>query len=216
MPPDNLALPSRRSPFHEWHLSHSRFLRSLLARRLMRFGRDAEARRYFSEEEIAVLDEFELFLHRGNDSSHSKIDRGRALCAAARIMRAHGDMLRGTELEPDFVIFQGNYEYESIYSYRVSTSNRHAGPTTDEINRGRQAAVPRRRWHYRYTAAELAWRGAEMLPDNSDDTASILRDAGDWLKTNDRAAAEPFYQALIARCPNTKLGRDAKSRGWLP
>ena len=87
----------------------------------------------------------------------------------------------------------------------------------EELTRAtRSRAEPYKRYHYRYVAAELAWRAASLLPDGVDATANALCAAGSWLKDRDPEAAERFYRALVRRCPETDLGRRAASLRWFP
>jgi len=68
----------------------------------------------------------------------------------------------------------------------------------------------------RYPSAILAWRAAELMPDNSDETAYLLCVAGSWLKDFDPEAADLFYKALVRRCRQTDLGREADRLRWFP
>ena len=54
------------------------------------------------------------------------------------------------------------------------------------------------------------------MPDNSDDTARALIEAGSWLKARDPKAADRFYKALVRRCGTTDLGRRADQLRWFP
>ncbi len=55
-----------------------------------------------------------------------------------------------------------------------------------------------------------------MMPDQSDQTALVLCEAGTWLKNRDPKAADRFYKALARRCGQTSLGRLADSVRWFP
>ena len=54
------------------------------------------------------------------------------------------------------------------------------------------------------------------MPDNSAETAHLLWMAGTWIKYADPKAADRFYKALVRRCGQTPLGREADRRRWLP
>lgn len=89
--------------------------------------------------------------------------------------------------------------------------------SADEHGRaGRSAIAPSRRWHYRYVAAELTWSAAELLPNETDETARVLGEAGSWLKARDLKNAERFYKALVRRRGTTDLGREAGRLHWFP
>ena len=72
------------------------------------------------------------------------------------------------------------------------------------------------RYHYRYLAANLAWEAAALMPDNNDDTARVLCEAGTWLKNRDPKSADRFYKALVKRCGTTELGKAADKKHWFP
>jgi hypothetical protein len=75
---------------------------------------------------------------------------------------------------------------------------------------------PDARFHYRYRAADLAWQAVSLMPDGTDETARRLCVAGSWLKDRDPAAADRFYRALVRRCGQTALGRQAETLRWFP
>jgi len=70
------------------------------------------------------------------------------------------------------------------------------------------------RYHADYVAADLAWRAAQLMPDNDEQTAILLNTAGSWLKNGDDKAADRFYQAIERRCAKTKIGQEAIKRHW--
>ncbi len=75
---------------------------------------------------------------------------------------------------------------------------------------------PDRRFHYRWQAAALAWEAAQLMPNNTDETARVLCTAGTWLKDRDPEGADQFYKALVRRCRKTALGRQADVLRWFP
>ena len=133
--------------------------------------------------------------------------------------RTNGIELLGTELEPDWAIYEGGYELDVIWQTRLTNApasqiNR---AYTNEIKRARSRDVaPDKRFHYRYQAADLAWAAAQLLPDNSDETARILCTAGGWLKYRDPQTADRFYKALVRRCRQTAIGTRADELHWFP
>ena len=54
------------------------------------------------------------------------------------------------------------------------------------------------------------------MPDNTEETAHILWQAGTWIKYADPKAADVFYKALVNRCRQTALGDAADRRRWFP
>jgi hypothetical protein len=182
-------------------------IRHLLARRLARAERWSEARTYFPRKYQPAFDAYVAGLRVGRDRARSAADRGRALWSAARLCRYHGLELLGTELEPDwYAAYEGDFELPAV-----------SASSADERERAKESEItPRRRWHYRYLAVDLAWQAAELLPDQSDETARVLREAGSWLKARNPQAADRFYKALVRRCGKTALGGEAERLRWFP
>jgi tetratricopeptide (TPR) repeat protein len=194
-------------------------IRRLLARRLVRLDRLAEARSYFPPRIRQQVDSFAAAKAASREPGRSAEERGRSLFEAAKILRHHGMELSGTELEPDWAVDDGDYEQLSIASLRRKGSpGRIAGSSIEERRRlARQRdPVARRRWHYRFRAARLAARAAELLPDDSEETASVLAVGGSWIKYLEPKEAIPFHRALVRRCPRTSLGLEAIRTRWLP
>ena len=123
----------------------------------------------------------------------------------------------GSELDPDWGLWGGQLD---TATYGLDPTARAEGgfaPVPDEAERyARSRPEPYRRYHYRYLAAEYAWRAAELMPDQDERTARILATAGGWLKDRDPEAADRFYKALVRRCGATALGREAARRRWFP
>ncbi len=63
---------------------------------------------------------------------------------------------------------------------------------------------------------ELAWWAAALFPNESEETAAVLDEAGRWLKARDPQRANEFYRALVLRCPKTSRGLAAAQRRWFP
>ena len=127
--------------------------------------------------------------------------------------------LLGTELDPDWAIWSGDFALGDAGAARRKGPGAEGGvlaPTPLELERLAAQRVPEKRFHYRYRAADLAWWAASLLPNDADETAEILATAGGWLKARDPEAAKPFYQALVIRCGNTAAGRAAAQKRWFP
>jgi hypothetical protein len=124
--------------------------------------------------------------------------------------------LLGTELDPDYHAFEGQFQFEGASRPRGGKDTL-STPTADELSRWKGSALTDpHRWHYRYVAADLAWSAALLMPDGSTDTAAVLYEAGCWLKDRDAKGAERFYKALTKRCPATALGQQAAALHWFP
>jgi hypothetical protein len=207
----------------------------LLARRLAREGRHREAARFFPAALRWEFDQFARDYARGHRANLPRAERGRALWAAAQRQRELGMELFGTETAPDWAYYEGDYERADLAAVRADKSVRPEESQTDaqegsdafhpwvlpatraELARAAShRPQPVHRFHYRYTAAALAWRAATLLPDNDELTARILATAGLWLNGRDPKAADPFYVALLRRCPQTTLGHLAVVKDDLP
>jgi hypothetical protein len=70
------------------------------------------------------------------------------------------------------------------------------------------------RFHYRYDAAEIAWRAAKLLPNNDPRTLYVLHEAGRWLANRDPLAADRFYQEIISRCDGLPQWQELDRRRW--
>jgi len=194
-------------------------IRHLLARRLVRELRGNEARAYFPLPMQARLNELIVALDAGWNESSPAAERARSLFAAAKITRADGMELLGTELAPDWFIHGGDFEDGLTWQNRATNASASIVnlATEPELQRAAQSRTdPEARFHYRYQAAFLGWEAAKLLPDNSDETARVLCTAGAWLKSRDPATADLFYKALVRRCRLTAIGAQADRIRWFP
>jgi len=89
--------------------------------------------------------------------------------------------------------------------------------TIEEENRALES-LPRinKRFQYRYEAAELMEKCAELLPDNDLLKAKALYMAGMYLKLRDVKSADKYYKQLVKTCSETKIGKVAKQVKWFP
>lgn len=192
-------------------------LRYLLARRLTRLGRWKEARPYYPEKWQVRLDSYIQAIRDGHNKRLSRQQRATALWKAACIARYEGMELLGTEIEPDWFTYDGHFERDRIADRRsLSGSSALVASSPDERRRITEHVVPEERFHYRYEATNHAWQAAELMPDESDQTARVLCIAGSWLKDRDPQGADRFYKAMVRRCGTTQLGKEADGLRWFP
>jgi len=198
--------------------AEARSLRYLLARRLARADRWAEARPYFPAEMQSTADEFAAAVEFARRDVGAKDKRAGAFLSAARIAHSKGMELLGTELEPDFYCYGGQFSLAvSESNLKRGRSDSITGPSSDELARYSENApdgLPR--FHYRYVAAELAWAATKLMPDDTDEKAAALYEAGSWIKNQYPKMADRFYKSLVLQCPNTKLGKAAAAAHWFP
>jgi hypothetical protein len=193
-------------------------VRYLLGRRLVQAGHYVEARAYLPEPQRAPLDGLQQSLATGNEAARPVPERAKSLFRAACLTRHQGMDLLGTELEPDWHLWDGSYEPDSFAVARADAkTHKHLGPSKDESARVAHSSVnPAKRFHYRYQGADLARSAASLLPDGTDQKAGILATAGTWLKVRDPRAAQPFYEAILSCCGDTEIGRKAKRLKAVP
>jgi photosystem II stability/assembly factor-like uncharacterized protein/tetratricopeptide (TPR) repeat protein len=193
-------------------------IRYLLARRLARINRDNEARQYFPAGTRLKFDALMAALCITRDESLPRDQRAKALYAASWMTRTNGMELFGTEAEPDWLGSGGSYNWGGVsVASRTNESFKILGATSDELNRARKHAPdPDARFHYRYQAATLAFEAAQLMPDNSNETARVLCTAGSWIKYLDPKKADPIYKTLVRRCGKTAIGRQADLMRWFP
>ncbi len=192
-------------------------MRYLLGRRLAREGHYEEAQKFLPTSLGLPVKNLARSLAEGRDAQRPAEERARALFRAACITRHQGLELLGTELEPDWFVYEGAYENEPFAQARLSGKFSHLGPTADERKRAeRKPAEPPKRFHYRYRGADLALEAAAFLPDGSPDKARVLVTAGNWLEGRDPEAAAPFLEALLTCCGETPLGQRARRVKAIP
>jgi hypothetical protein len=217
---ESIALKSKAGRYADWHNCSPAALRQLLARRLTRLGRWREARTYFPKELQSTLDAYVQGIRQGHDSKRSADERAQGFWEAAKIGCKDGMELLGSELGPDDGKTGGAFDRGSS-QVTVSPSPSVAA-TLFSVTAGlrkrleQNVVTPDKRFHYRYIAADHAWAAAELMPDNSDEKAAVLNTAGQWLASRDPQAADRFYKALVRRCGNTQLGREAARLKWFP
>jgi tetratricopeptide (TPR) repeat protein len=206
----------RGSPIDRGELSGA--IRYLLARRLTRAGQWKDARPYCPAEMQKKLDEYAEAISGGADHSRLDVHRAKSLWQAARIARHFGMALLGTEVEPDWRLYGGDFELGDTTGRRGKPDAKLARYVTEEEKQRleRHKLTFEKRFHYRYIATEHAWAAAKIMPNDFDETAKVLCAAGTWLKTRDPKAAERFYKALVLRCGKTALGQQAAAMKWFP
>ncbi|HEY9420192.1 MAG TPA: CDC27 family protein [Thermoanaerobaculia bacterium] len=191
-------------------------LRYLVGRRLVREGRYQEAEKFLPTSLGKLLRMLARSMAEGRDGQRPAEERARSLFHAACVTRYQGLELSGTELEPDWFIYEAQFENEPFAIARAKGQFSRLGPTKDEIARARKTRVtPFKRFHYRYRGMELAKEAADLLPDGTE-KARILATAGNWVEGRDPKAAQPFLEALLSCCGETEIGQRAKRANAVP
>lgn len=196
---------------------HDRRLRWLLARRLARADRWSDALPYYPAELRGHVDQQIRDLARADDPSLDDVARARALWRAATRLRERGMELTGTEVEPDWAFYDGQFAPEWISHRRDRGGPTLTSPSRAERERvwaHREAGM--QRFHYRWRAAELGFRVAELLPDNHEATARVLCQSGRWIEHYDPVGAERYYHAMVRRNPRVGIATTADHLRWFP
>ena len=166
-------------------------LRALLARRLLREHRDDEAIAYF-DDPVLRKKALALIAARRASNAWTSTVRAEALYNQARLNRTDGMQLLGTELGPDYAVWDGEYAYGE-FPLRPSVYVGFAEPGRVKAS----APVPSQRFHYRYVAADLDEQAARLLPERSQAYAALMCQATGWmLDTDPRRAAALYHRYL--------------------
>ncbi|MBW0297075.1 hypothetical protein [Shewanella xiamenensis] len=168
-------------------------LRYLLGRRLLREGAIAEAPAYFSNPTLnANVQEYGKALTTAKSSKG--IESARAYWTAAELARHQGMEILGFELAPDYSIYAGMFDLRDWYA---------ADKLSDKEQQRISAsqAIPDKRFHYRYQAAELASKAADLVPHNSQAYAALLCQATGWVLYRDDELAQRYYKKYLANGP---------------
>jgi len=235
-PPDPLRIGFLEMKYGGWEQPEgmNRFT-YLVARRLAREGFIKDACKLLPADLERALVRFDTEMRRSKDTRLSSTDRGQALWTAAQIERRLGMEVFGFEAAPDFTMVGGSFELTAFHEWRRAEQWRHSWmdvpqtptqalifkpvfpATADELWRARHYG-PRyeQRFHYRYTAADLAWRAADLMVPDTAEIARVLAIAGGWLKNRDPKSADRFYKALVGRNPSVPLAQAADQKRWFP
>ena len=206
-------------------------LEHLLARRLARAGRWEAALRYYPTETWSVYTHSNYgawdaplplneqarqvveHLNAARDESLSRRERAQHYFEAAKMVRRDGMDLLGSELAPDWRLVRGDW-FNSDDNIITNSAELLTPKALRRI--AKSVAVPDRRFHYRFVAADLMKHCAELLPDNDVLTAEALYLGGVYLRNSDPAAADYFYKNLVRRNPNLLIAQQADTLRWFP
>ena len=182
----------------------------------MRANRLDDARPYFDPECLPIYDGFIKDMRIGFGPIDSAEVRARHRFQAAKTIRFEGRKLLATEGEPDWNLHPA-YAYGLEEEERLKADEDQLPPTAEETKRLRSSALKHSfRYHFRFVGAELAWHAALLMPNNSEETASVLCQAGSRIKYLDPQRADRFYKSIVRRCKKTEIGEAADQIRWFP
>jgi hypothetical protein len=231
---DRMPPPGPKSNVQAWIITdvaadETTWLRYLLARRLVREGRYAEAVPYMPPEYGKLLRKYAEALQNGSDPHLSKSTRADNLSTAAWLARYDGMELMGTEVSPDGFDSGGAFEDTDLAGERMggdySTYDGAADKTITKplpmpVSSGEKARLrenqlkPDVRFHYRIIATGIALRAAALMEDNTEELADALNYAGSWADERDEKLANHCYDLIEKRCAATKLGKQIIAKHW--
>jgi hypothetical protein len=169
--------------------------RDLLARRLTREGRPAEALAYYESDSVRTLaKELSEHLQQANQGQ-TPLSRAAGWYGAARLEIESGMKLRGAEQCPDYTEYDGNYggPCEPEPSPRDMS-------TDDELVRVAASAIkPDSRFHYRQLGVEHLMKAANELPRHSATFAAVLCQGVHSLQQHGRSANEDLIRQIYRR-----------------
>ncbi|HUR46827.1 MAG TPA: hypothetical protein VMZ27_13195, partial [Candidatus Saccharimonadales bacterium] len=207
--------------FADRHAPGAQFVRDLLSRRLARAKRYEEALTYCEGEQRTLLAEYVADLRTGRDPTQPRGLRAESLWHAAQLLNRKSPTFFKAEVGPDWhyaVVGKTDFQFIPSATNRLSLTNLVVlkASADEEARVSKNIPQPEKQQHPLYVALDLAWESVQLMPDNTDQTARALWDAGSWIKARDPQAADRFYKALVRRCAKTALGAEADKRRWFP
>jgi hypothetical protein len=182
-------------------------IRALLARRLLREGRDDEALAFIDAKPLREP-AARYVEARAASLAGDPLDRARAGYAAAAIAREHGLELLGYEGDPDYAEYSGMYDLHAYLAWERGIHDDEGrrldltieGDWTSDGERARVAesrAQPLHRYHYRGLAANLAEQAAAQLPPRSQAFAAVMCSATRYVLDADPERAQQLYRRYL-------------------
>lgn len=160
-------------------------LQDLLARRLVREGRYAEAMAYFHDPKDSHFSDPDV---RDHVAAYSKAlvvangsgpasARAQAWFTAAVLVKRWGMEMIGYESAPDYFSTDGNFEA----GYGQSKTGSDFVSKDEQRRFDSTEAKPLLRFHYRYMAVDDIQQAAALVPKHSQAYAALLCTASDWM-----------------------------------
>jgi hypothetical protein len=171
-------------------------------------------------------------LQDGANEKLSKTDRAHAWFTAAWFARYDGMELMGTEVAPDAFAESGEFELPDLAKQRRAGVYQRVSYDKDGNEKKQNLPVvlkasakeiqrltankinPDTRFHYRVVAGALAMKAAALLPNDSEELADVVNQAGVWVKGRDEKTGNRYYQIIEQRCAKTNIGRADIAKHW--
>ncbi|HEY3445375.1 MAG TPA: hypothetical protein VGK67_03380 [Myxococcales bacterium] len=176
-------------------------LKALLARRMMRAGRDDARALFESPRVMKAAGDYLKVMDRA--SGNTGVDKAQALFDASRIVRQDGLDLFGTELGPDWVYVAAAYDVEKFLDKPAGAPQQKLPEA--EAKRVAESKPPNAlRYHYRSTAADLAEQAAKLLPPRSQAYAAAMCHAARYVRNTDPARFRSLFRTYQKNGPFLK------------
>jgi hypothetical protein len=203
--PTDGATPLVQDPWGPWAFGPpAARARAMLARRLVRAGKLADAVTYLDGDNRAALLALIEARRRGDDLAVDVEGRARAKLEAAYLLRRQGFEIAGTEHAPDFVIWRGTFDTSEVYDPDADAFSKDLArlperfTTDDERQRlAASAPSPDRRYHYRWQAADEAERAADLLAPRSQAFAAVLCTAARFVDVIDEGRVHGLWGRYV-------------------
>lgn len=169
-------------------------LRALLARRLIRNGQYQQAVAYFDISNYRdAAQKLADLMAKAKQKNASNRERAQAQYEAARFLRYNGIELVAYEMYPDYAITGGQYSTPYLYS------NHDGWISEKEIQRGNRAIPDKNNHflHYRWQAAEMAGKAADLLHPKTQAWAAVLCNAASWVRYLDPETGGEIYRRYV-------------------
>ncbi|WP_394560651.1 hypothetical protein [Aquipseudomonas alcaligenes] len=180
-----------------WNRQPATSLRELLGRRLLREGRYAEAPAYFATAELQQAARAYGEAREQAEDAWTATGRAEGYYRAAKLARTQGLELLGYELSPDEAWAGGNFGADTPQPVQAGGLFSAAEAALYNAN----GAQPNKRFHYRWVAADLASRAADLLSPRSQAFAAVLCKASGWINYRDLDGARAYYRRYVQEGP---------------
>jgi hypothetical protein len=191
------------------------WLKHLLARRLMREEKFDDAIVLFKNKPSAndahdfvqieydlknLATQYKTKIKLSKKTGISADEKAANLFAAATLKRKYGLELFGTDVEPDWAIFDGQYDPTPIHSSQPNQKRLTFQHCDD-------------RFHYRYEAVDLAQQAAKSS-SYTEFSCKVLGTAGNWIKDRNAEVGKGIYKVASKICLSDKPSKAAFFASW--
>jgi len=213
-------------------------LMNLAGRRLIREGNSAEGRLLLNPSIRESFDHYLALGTTGDNLEKPNKERAKAWFNAAQLLRDEGSSWRGTEDDVQREEWGGyapsgrDELVKSRLTGKVAPQDEDGGDDTGTKGKKAAKTVPifvpstpteRKRLEQNHAvpmnqfvkfASSLAVKAAGLLPDNTEELADVLNQAGRWIQDLDNPGADKIYFQIEKRCKKTTIGAAVIAKHW--